>query len=174
MTSTPSWGATPALLALPSAPARISFVEVRPAAPRHLLECYGATIRCSAADEFGYEHPAITAAIAALRAAASRLDALVAGSILEVIPTTEEISPGRRVPRALVADCYRFNDVDLRACAYSERREIVDALVASIDADVLRVVPLLRAHAISKPAHAVLSTSDRVHLVARDDIAESA
>lgn len=174
MSRAPSWGATPELLPLPSRPARISAVEIRPVAPRHLLECYGATIRCSYADEFGYEHPAISAAIVALRRAAGQLDALVAGSILEVLPTTDEIAPGQRVARALVADCYRFNDVDLRARPYLERRAIVEALVASIDADALRVVPLLRAHAITKPSADVLSTPRRVHLVARDCAVESA
>ena len=170
----PTWGATPALLPLPPTPELIRAVEIRPTAPRHLLECYGATIRCSYADEFGYEHPAISAAIAAVRRAATQLDALVAGTILEVIPATEERAPGRRVPRAFVTDCYRFNDVDLRAHPYRERREIAEALVASIASDALRAAPLLRARGIDRAMTETLSTVRGVQFVARDVAAESA
>lgn len=171
----PSWGATPELLALPSTPAQIAAVEIRPVAPRHLLECYGAGIvRCAYADEFGYEHPGITAAIVALRRIARDVDALFAGTILEVIPLTEEVAPGRRIARSVITDCYRFNDVDLRTHPYPDRRAIVDALVGIAADDAMRAAPLLRAHAIAEPRAGALSTTPRVALVARDICAESA
>lgn len=175
MRRAPSWGAAPALLPIPATPDHIRAVEVRPVAPRHLLECYDIdVVRCTVAAELGYEHPGITAAIAALRAIARDVDALFAGTILEVIPVTDEIAPGRRVARAVITDCYRFNDVDLRAHPHADRRAIVDALVAIDDSDALRAVPLLRAHAIATPRGDAFSTSSRVELVARDVATESA
>jgi hypothetical protein len=171
----PPWGSTPELLPVPVTPDHIRAVEIRPVAPRHLLECYGAGIvRCTYADEFGYEHPGITTAIAALRRIARDVDALFAGTILEVIPVTDEVAVGRRVARAVVTDCYRFNDVDLRAQPYAERRTIVDALVVSDASTALRAAPLLRVQSIATPRADALSTSTRVQFIARDVAAESA
>ena len=171
MTLSPAWGTTPPLLPEPTSTAHSPLlVEVRPTAPRHLIECYNGTssplIRCTAAEAFGFEHPAISSATTALLHVAPSVDALFAGSIIEAVPTTEEVAPGMRVAVAVITDCYRFNDVDLRHRSFAERRVICEELVEKIGSPLIRISPLLSATLLDKtPSH--LSTAVRMRLIPR-------
>ena len=171
MSGLPTWGITPQLLAEPSSVERSPlFVEVRPDAPRHLIECYGGIsaprTRCAAVEEFGFEHPAITRLTTSLFSVAHVSDALFAGSIVEVVPTTEETTPGVRIAVAVMTDCYRFNDVDLRHLPFVERRVICEEIVEAIGSPLIRLAPLLSAKLLeSTPPN--LSTTTKLRLIPR-------
>jgi hypothetical protein len=151
------WGPTPALLPEPVLdPAAIDerlIVEIRPAAPRHLLECYaGSQTRVVRADELGFRHPGVDAAIAEVCRLSARIDALFAGTIFELVPESRFIRPGRRHAGAVVTDLYFFGGEDLRGRTYGERRALLDEFLATADPHTLRAAPLLQARRIARAA----------------------
>ena len=142
----PHWGVTPALLAEPDDAVGLpQRVELRPDAPRHLLECYdGWRVRCTRADELGYQHPGIDVAIRELRRIAPRATALFDGSIFDVSPFTVATAPGLRVARATFNDVYRLGDVDLRDEPFDVRRALLEELATAFDPRAVSLAPLLR------------------------------
>jgi hypothetical protein len=167
------WGATPALLAEPAFdPAAIDeqlVIEIRPAAPRHLLECYGGSrTRVARADELGFRHPGVDAAVAEVRRINARIDALFAGTVLELVPESRVIRAGQRHAGAVVTDLYFFDGEDLRGHTYGERRAVLDELLAVVDHDTLRAAPLLRARRLVHPERA-FDVTDVIRVIPRID-----
>ncbi len=169
------WGPTPALLAEPTFdPAAVDerlLVEIRPAAPRHLLECYGGyRTRVARADEFGFRHPGVDAAVAEVRRINARIDALFAGTILELVPESRVIRAGQRHAGAVVTDLYFFDGEDLRGRTYGERRAVLEELLSVVDHDTLRVAPLLPARRLARPDRA-FDVTDLIRVIPRIDAA---
>ncbi len=169
------WGPTPALLAEPTFdPAVINerlIVEIRPTAPRHLLECYaGFQTRVVRADELGFRHPGVDAAIAEVCRLSARIDALFAGTIFELVPESRFIRPGRRHAGAVVTDLYFFDGEDLRGRTYGERRAVLEELLSVVDHDTLRVAPLLQARRLARPDRA-FDVTDLLRVIPRIDAA---